>query len=621
VLQAVPDPIVVAGSDGHIIFANGLAERLFGYEPGELTGQPLELLLPERHPGTHVRDYEAYFAVPTERSHGERSDFVGRRKDGSEITVDIERSPCQTPDGPVAIASIRDLTEQRAAAAALSEAQTLTHQLIEQSLIGISITQDERLVFVSPTLLEISGYTRDELLAMPSAVDLVPEEDRQKVREAIKVRLESGAQVRYTTRMRHKEGHLIHLEVHGGLVQYRGRPAVIAAALNITERVRLEQQMLQVQKIELVGRLAGGVAHDFNNVLTVVKGHSEALGRKLGADGAHHRHVAAIQGAADRAGALTKQLLSLGRRQLVEPQIIDLNTVVSTLHRLLPSLLGEEVETIISLAPDLSPIHADPRQLEQVLLNLVMNARDAMPDGGALRIHTAMVLVDETFAARQQRLRPGSYVTLTVSDDGTGMDEVTRDKIFEPFFTTKAVGRGVGLGLSTVHDIIVQAGGVIQVETEPARGSTFSVYFTPVDGEPSTATDDVSTIAITRGTETLLVVDDEAQVREVMRQTLAELGYTVLTAATGQEALQTLEAHGRQLDLLVTDVVMPRMSGDTLAREIWRVAPRARVLFMSGYADEVLGRHGALDSGVALLRKPFSTVDLVLKIRDVLGDS
>ncbi len=749
-LQVVPDATIVTDRSGRIVFVNGTAERLFGYGPGELVGQSVTVLLPEQVRRIHPDHVESYFSKPRPRSLGERDDLVGRRKDGSEIAVDIKLSPYQTSEGAVAIASIRDITKQRAAAAALQtseeflrlsqkvgrigswescpdtrqvrwseevyeilgvrpgdfdgrhdtvvnlvhpgdrarvlahsrsdapegrqqaieyrivrpvdgaectvraesmvlpdpagrlrvvgtiqditdqqeaatalrEAQTLSGQLVDQSLIGISIVQDGRLVFVNSTLAEFSGYTREEMLARPDALETVPEEDKATIEEAMRQRLEDpSAQVRYTTRVRRKDGQLIHLEVHGGQVQYRGRPALIAAALNVTDRKRLEEQMLQVQKMELVGRLAGGIAHDFNNVLTVVTGHCEALRRRLGTDGVHHRHVTAIQSASDRAAALTRQLLSFGRRQLAEPKIVDLNQIVTTLRLLLPRFIGEHIETVVSLARDLCPIRIDPGQLEQVILNLVMNARDAMPDGGTLRIVTERVELDDATAGRLAGLHPGAHVTLAVEDTGRGMDESTRSQLFEPFFTTKEVGRGVGLGLSTVHGIIAQSGGAIAVDTELGRGSTFTIYFSPVEGDldPSGAEEDSATAP--RGSETLLVVEDETPVRELVEQTLDELGYTVLSASSGQDALGILADYEGPIDLLVTDVVMPRMSGDELARRIAERFPAVRVLFLSGYADEVLGRHGTLDPDIDLLRKPFSAVDLARRSREILDSN
>jgi hypothetical protein len=746
-LQVVPDATIVTDRSGRIVFVNGTAERLFAYGPGELVGQAITILLPERVRGIHPSHVESYFSEPRLRNLGERDDLVGRRKDGSEFAVDIKLSPYQTPDGVVAIASIRDITKQRAAAAALRrseeflrlsqkvgrigswescpdtmrvrwseevyeilgvrpgdfdgrhdtvvhmvhpddrarvlahsrndapegrqqaieyrivrrvdgaertvraesmvlpdpagrlrvvgtiqditeqqdaatalrEAQTLSGQLVDQSLIGISIVQDGRLVFVNSTLAEFSGYTREEMLARPDALETVPEEDRATIKEAMQQRFEDpSAQVRYTTRVRRKDGQLIHLEVHGGQVQYRGRPALIAAALNVTDRIRLEEQMIQVQKMELVGRLAGGIAHDFNNVLTVVTGHCEALKRRLGTDGVHHSHVTAIQRAADRAAALTRQLLSFGRRQLAEPKFVDLNQIVTTLRQLLPRLIGEHIETVVSLAQDLRPIRVDPGQLEQVILNLVMNARDAMPDGGTLRIVTGQVELDEAAAGRLAGLHPGAQVTLTVEDTGQGMDESTRSQLFEPFFTTKEVGRGVGLGLSTVHGIIAQSGGAITVDTELGRGSAFTIYFPPVEGDLDPTAAEEETAPAPRGSETLLVVEDETPVRELVEQTLGELGYTVLSASSGQDALGILSGYEGPIDLLVTDVVMPRMSGDELAQQIAERFPAVRVLFVSGYADEVLGRHGTLDADIDLLRKPFSAVDLARKIRLIL---
>ena len=457
------------------------------------------------------------------------------------------------------------------------------------------------------------------MLARSDVLETVVEEDHETVKKSIAARLaDPSAQVRYTTRVRRKDGQIVHMEVHGGQVQYKGRPALIAAALDVTDRTRLQEQMHHVQKMELVGRLAGGIAHDFNNVLTMVTGHCEALARKLGPEGSHVRNVAAIQRAVDRAAALTRQLLSFGRRVLAEPKIVDVNQIVTSLQHLLPRIIGEQIETVVTVTENLGPVRVDPGQIEQVILNLVMNARDAMPDGGTVRIESAQVEHDAETAAWSPQLQPGPYVTLTVSDTGCGMDDSTRRQIFEPFFTTKEVGQGVGLGLSTVYGIVVQSGGAITVNSELGRGSSFTIHLPVVDGEAAPVADNDAEGAGPPGTETLLVVEDEEEILEIVRQTLGELGYTVLSAASGPDALELLSAHDGSLDLLVTDVVMPHMGGDELARQITKRYPDMRVLFMSGYADDVLGRHGTLEPGVVLLRKPFSALELARTVRDLI---
>ena len=548
------------------------------------------------------------------------------RPDGAVRFVRTESIVLPGPDGVLrVVGTMQDMTEQREATAALDEAQTLVGRLVDQSLVGISIVQDGRLVFVNPKMSQLSGYTHDELLAMltPEATLRagVPDGDQAAIENAMRARLEDGVdEVRYATWIRHKDGRLVRLEVHGGQMQYHGRPALISAILDITERTRLEEQMLQMQKMELVGRLAGGIAHDFNNILPVVKGHCELLGHTLGTDRVQHRHVAAIDEAVDRAAALTQQLLSFGRRQLVQPTLVDLSQMVAPLQSLFVRLVGEHVETVVSLAPDLGAIRADPAQLEQVTLNLVLNARDAMPTGGTLRIATARAHVDAETARRCLDLHPGSHVTLTVEDTGSGMDEATRSRLFEPFFTTKAVGQGIGLGLSTVHDIVAQSGGAITVDTEVGRGTSFTIYFPAVDGAPAPVAAREQPAPAPRGGETVLVVDDEAPIRTLLELTLGALGYRVLIAASGRDAMRLLAEHGGPIDLLVTDVVLPQMSGDVLARQVAQRYPAVRVLFMSGYGDELLSRQGTLDPGVALLRKPFVPADLAQKIRHILDD-
>jgi PAS domain S-box-containing protein len=387
---------------------------------------------------------------------------------------------------------------------------------------------------------------------------------------------------------------------------------------DITERRRLEEQLRQAQKMEAVGRLAGGIAHDFNNWLTVIVSYLELLLEDMALDSPLRRYAEDALEAADRAASLTRQLLAFSRRQVLQPQELDLNAVVAGMEPMLQRLMGEDVTLITSLDPTLGRITADPGQVEQVILNLAVNARDAMPRGGRLSLETANVELDDTYARRQLDVKAGSYVMLTVSDSGVGMDAKTLSHIFEPFFTTKEPGKGTGLGLSIVYGIVTQNGGHIEVDSEPGRGATFSIYFPRVQGHPPVGAQGVARTATRRGGETVLLVEDEVSVRLVTREVLLLAGYQVLEASGGEEAVRLCEQHAGPIHLLLTDVVMPVLSGPELAQRLVQMRPEMKVLYMSGYSEDIVTRYGTLEISGAFLQKPFRPAALQDKVREVL---
>ena len=392
---------------------------------------------------------------------------------------------------------------------------------------------------------------------------------------------------------------------------------VLGVATDITDRKHLEDQLRQAQKMEAVGRLAGGVAHDFNNLLTVIIGHTDLLLDDPDAGDERRSDLTEIKRASERAAGLTRQLLAYSRKQFLQPTVLDLNVAVAAMDQLLRTLIGENVRLSTVLAPGLGAIEADRVQLEQVIMNLAVNARDAMPNGGRLTIETENVELDQSNQAHPT-VRPGSYVALTVSDTGSGMDEETKSHLFEPFFTTKEQGKGTGLGLATVYGIVKQSGGFIWAHSEPGRGSRFTIYqprvlaTAPAGSLPQDASSSL------RGSETILVVEDEEGVRKLTCRSLGGQGYTILRAECGQEALRVAEEYGGTIDLLVTDVVMPGMSGPELVERIALARPETKVLYLSGYADDAVNRHGVPEPGVILLQKPFTQQVLARKVREVL---
>jgi signal transduction histidine kinase/CheY-like chemotaxis protein len=379
-----------------------------------------------------------------------------------------------------------------------------------------------------------------------------------------------------------------------------------------------EERLRQGQKMEAVGRLAGGVAHDFNNLLTVITSYSDLLLEDLALDDPKRDDVGEIRKAAEGAAALTRQLLAFSRQQVLEPKVLDLKAIVTGTEKLLRRLIGEDVQLTTALAPDLGAVKADPVQLEQIIINLAVNARDAMPTGGRLTIEAANVEMDEVYVRSHAPARPGHYVMLAMSDTGIGMDEQTKARIFEPFFTTKERGKGTGLGLATVYGIVKQAGGFIWVYSEPARGTSFKVYLPRVDEPVEPAVARTATAEPGRGTETVLVVEDAASVRMVTRQVLDRYGYAVLEAPNGDTALRLAVKHHGPIHLLLTDVVMPGLSGRQLAEQLAQLRPDMKVLYVSGYGDSAVVHHGILEAGVAYLQKPFTPESLARRVRDAL---
>ena len=383
-------------------------------------------------------------------------------------------------------------------------------------------------------------------------------------------------------------------------------------------RHALEEQLRTSQRMEAVGRLVAGVAHDFNNLLTVVLGTADFLLHETGPEDPRRAGLGEIRSAAERAAGLIRRLLAFSRQQVLEPRVLELNALVRELERLLQRIIGEDVELRIRLAPGLGTVRADPGQLEQVILNLAVNSRDAMPEGGRLTLETANVELDRAYAETHPSVRPGSYVMLAVSDTGVGMDAATRSRIFEPFFTTKSKDRGTGLGLATVHGIVNQSGGHIWLYSEPGKGTTFKIYLPRVDEPPAPAAAPVPADRALTGSETLLVVEDEQAVRALTRMTLEARGYRVLAAASAAEALELVASHPGPIPLVITDVIMPGMSGGELAERVAALRPEARVIFVSGYTDDTIAHHGVLDPGVHFLQKPFTLDALARKVREVL---
>jgi PAS domain S-box-containing protein len=418
--------------------------------------------------------------------------------------------------------------------------------------------------------------------------------------------------------LRHSDGRQVCADLSAALVPVRGEPVVLAIARDVTERNHLARQFQQAQKMEAIGQLAGGVAHDFNNLLTVILGYGEILLETLPADDPRRQDVEEVRKAGQSAASLTRQLLAFSRKQILEPVVLDLNAVLANLDRMVGRLIGEDIELIMRLDPALGQVKADGGQLEQIVVNLAVNARDAMPEGGTLTIATGNVELDEQYARTHPGAASGRHILLSVSDTGHGMDEQTQSHLFEPFFTTKEKGKGTGLGLATVYGIVKQSGGSIFVDSELKRGTTFKVYFPRVEGVVVPLAAAKSSGQLPRGTETILLAEDANGLRILARRILERNGYRVLEASNGDEALQICEQHQGAIHLLLTDVVMPGISGPALADRVALLHPATRVLYTSGYTDDAIVQRGVLSAGTAFLQKPYTSETLARKVRDVL---
>jgi PAS domain S-box-containing protein len=511
------------------------------------------------------------------------------------------------------VARVQGLVRLYRAEEALRQSEERYRILFERNPHPMFVYDRDTLAYlaVNDAAVHQYSYAQEEFLRMTIA-DVRPPEDVPALLEMLAAS-RPGFERRGVWRHRKKDGTVIDVEILAHALPFGERPACIVLAYDVTERRRLEEQFLQAQKMEAVGRLAGGVAHDFNNLLTVINGYAEMLLEDLGGVGAFAEHARAIRKAGERAAALTRQLLAFGRKQIVAARVLDLNAVVLGAEDMLRRLIGEDILLSHDLRPGLGLVRADPTQMEQVVLNLALNARDAMPRGGCLSIMTRDVDAGE----HDDGDCPGPCVMLAVADTGHGMTDEVRRHLFEPFFTTKEAGTGTGLGLATVYGIVKQAGGHIEVETGPARGTTFRVYLPRTEG-PAAEEGPSEECPPAPGSETVLLAEDEDEVRALARHVLRAGGYAVLEARDGDEALSLAGRHPGRIDLLLTDVVMPGLGGRQLAERLRALHPEARVLYLSGYTEDAVVRHGVSREEVHFLQKPFLPAALARKVREVL---
>ena len=594
---------------------NPAAERIFGWSENEALGTRLPFVPAEKQ--------EEFLALRRRALLGEvftEPELHRRRADGSPIVVSVSTSPLRRPDGTIygIMSILMDVTEQKAA----EESRARLTMAVEQAGESIVVTDTRGTIqYVNPAFERITGYEQMEVIGQNPRILKSGRHDAAFYRDLWQT-LRRGEVWRGTFLNKRKDGTLYEEDAvispvrdpSGQVVNY------VAVKRDVTDVRRMEEQLRQSQKMEAVGRLAGGVAHDFNNLLTAISGYSDLLLHRLPEYSTLRRDVEEIRKAGDRAAALTRQLLAFSRRQVLQPKVLDLNGVVTKMGQMLRRLIGEDIELSIDLSPSLSRVKADPGQIEQVIVNLAVNARDAMPDGGRITIATADAELSPAYAAAHPGVRPGPHVLLSVADTGQGMSDETQAHLFEPFFTTKERGKGTGLGLATVYGIVQQSGGHIRVNSAADRGSTFLIYLPRVEAPEDGAqgTDRPLLPHPSPGTETVLLAEDEEVVRRLAREILSGNGYKVLEAGNGREALLLSEAHRGEIHLLLTDVVMPKMSGRELCERIRLLRPGIRILYMSGYTDDAILRDGVLEDGIPFLQKPFTPEALARKVREVL---
>jgi len=540
------------------------------------------------------------------------------RPDGSLRWLRTNKLPLRDREGEVigVIGTYEDITERKRVEAEHTRLVTA----IEQAAETLMVTDIRGTIeYVNPAFTRITGYSREEVLGQNPRILKSGKQD-QVFYQQLWATILRGEIWHGELINRRKEGNLYTEEMNIAPVRDALGEVThfIATKQDVTEHKQLGQQLIQAQKMEAVGRLAGGVAHDFNNLLTIINGYAALLSEETSTEDPRRARLKEILMAGERAASLTRQLLAFSRRQVLEPRVLNLNSVLADIEKMLRRLIGEDVELVSTLKPDVGRVKVDPGQIEQVIMNLALNARDAMPEGGKLLIETSNVEIDEKYVRSHSPMMPGKYVMVAVSDTGCGMDLDTQAHIFEPFFTTKEEGRGTGLGLATVYGIVKQSGGFIWVYSEPGRGSTFKIYLPFIEENvPKAKPAKVRTKQV-KGSETVLVVEDEGGVRSLVCQTLASQGYKVLEAAGAAQALKISEQHTEPIHLLLTDVVMPQTDGKKLAMRLSTLHPETKVLYMSGYTDDAIVRHGILNVGTSFLQKPFLPRVLLLKIREVL---
>jgi PAS domain S-box-containing protein len=616
-LQAAANSIVITHRDGRILWANSAFTRLTGYTLPEVAGESPRIL----RSGQQTTDFYRRLWETILAGRVWQGEVINRRKDGSLYTEEMTITPVVGDDGSIHnfIAIKQDITDRKRAEEDLRHSAEKYRDLFEYASYGVfRSTPDGQFLDVNPALVEMLGYeSKADLLKVNLGADVYL--SPQPRAEILKRPPTEGRRVA-ETEFRRKDGRVLKVRLSGREVRnHEGElQCYEVIAEDVTQQRNLEEQLRQVQKMEAVGQLSGGIAHDFNNLLNVIMGYTQLALEQTPQDDRRHRQLEQVLAASERATALTRQLLAFSRKQVLEPRLITLDSAIDEAEKMLRRLIGEDIRLILRHSKCRDAVRVDPGQMLQVIINLAVNARDAMLGGGTLSIETSVTEFDEFYCRSHSELTPGRYVMLAVSDTGCGMDPHIKSRIFEPFFTTKPKGKGTGLGLSTVYGIVKQSGGHIAVYSELGKGTSFKIYFPSVQSMAASASPVTRVETYRGGSETVLVVEDDTALREFAYEQLTSLGYRVLSAGHGEEALTIAQAES--IDLLLTDVVMPGMNGRQLAERIALLQPPVQVLYVSGYTENAITHDGVLDPGIAFLGKPYKAADLARRVRELLDD-
>ena len=612
------DMIAVVDMKGKRLFNSISYQRVLGYSPEELqASSAFEQIHPDDREGIKLAAEEA-----RKTGIGKTLEYRIRHKNGTWLVMESTSSVIRNAKGePEKLVIVnRNITERKSAEKALRRSESDFRSVVEDAPYGIyRASRSGQFLQTNPALQKMLGYeTAEELRGKDLATGIFRHAAEYQRLSDLLTRAEEIKDIEME--WKRQDGTPITVRCSGRCIKDEsGDPAYFEMfAEDVTEQRVLERQLRMAQKMEAIGRLSGGIAHDFNNHLGVIIGYSRVLKKALGTSNPLCEHALEIEKAGERAASLTKQLLAFSRQQVLTPSVLSLNTLASDMESMLPRLLGEDIEVSLALEPELDNVKADPSQIEQVIMNLAVNARDAMPAGGKLIIQTANVEFDQTYLRTHAGSTAGNYVLLAVSDTGTGMDPGTIAHIFEPFFTTKELGKGTGLGLATVYGIVKQSNGYIWVDSLPGKGTSFEIYLPRHIGQPPVEEQKIDRGETQRGSEYILLVEDAQPLRKLAQTFLEEAGFRVLPAGSGEEALELAARSGVSLDLLLTDVVMPGMNGRALAEQLSPRQPGMKVLYMSGYTDSFITGHGVLDPGTYLLHKPFTDEVLIRKVREVL---
>ena len=620
-LEAAPDAMVVVNQGGEIVLLNVQAEKQFGYRRDELIGQKVKNIIPTGFAERLIADGTRSAAEALAQQIGTGIELNGRRKDGSEFPIEIMLSPLEGAEGILVTAAIRDISVRKAAEEHLAQMEGRYRGLLEAAPDAmVVVNQDGEIVLLNVQAEKQFGYRRDELIGQ-KVKNIIPEgfaerliaDARRSAEDALAQQIGTGIELNG----KRKDGSDFPIEIMLSPLKSAEGVLVTAAIRDITDRAKMRQQVEALQKFEAIGRLAGGIGHDFNNALGVILGWANLGQERAPPESRLGEIFSKIASQSKHAAGLTFQLLAFARRQVLQPQNVNLNALVSEVARLLSAAMGDQIEFKILCAADLRTVHADQTQIEQVLMNLCLNARDAMAEGGKLIVETQNVVVGDEFRSTHPYAVPGEYVLLSVSDTGMGMDRETLDHIFEPFFTTKETGKGSGLGLATVYGIVKQHGGFVNVYTELGHGTSFRVYLPrvgqlPDEARPSDAEQSVA------GTETALIGEDHQELREIASESLTSHGYHVILAKNGEDAVRLFKAHKDEIDVIILDVMMPRLPGPAAYVQMCAIKPGVPVIFTSGYSADPAMLSASIESGAGFLQKPYPARALSRAVRNAL---